>query len=214
MDVNEGTEAYFAGKKSMKIVIIDNGHGEETPGKRSPEGSLREYQWAREVARLLQHKLSERGLNSLLLVQEDADIPLSLRCARANAICKKYGKENVLLVSIHLNAAGNGSKWMNARGWEAYTSPGRTKADMLAECIYEAASKLLPPDTPIRTDFSDGDSDKEARFAILTGTRCPAVLTENLFMDNPEDCEYLMSREGKETIALLHAEAIEKYIKM
>ena len=29
----------------MKI-LIDNGHGENTPGKRSPDGSLREYAYA------------------------------------------------------------------------------------------------------------------------------------------------------------------------
>ena len=33
----------------MKI-LIDNGHGENTPGKRSPDGSLREYAYAREIA--------------------------------------------------------------------------------------------------------------------------------------------------------------------
>ena len=31
----------------MKI-LIDNGHGENTPGKRSPDGKLREYLYARE----------------------------------------------------------------------------------------------------------------------------------------------------------------------
>ena len=31
-------------------VLIDNGHGAETPGKRSPDGRLREYAYTREIA--------------------------------------------------------------------------------------------------------------------------------------------------------------------
>lgn len=33
----------------MKI-LIDNGHGVETPGKRSPDGRLKEYAYTREIA--------------------------------------------------------------------------------------------------------------------------------------------------------------------
>ena len=49
-----------------------------------------------------------------------------------NEVCGRYGTANVVLVSIHCNAAGNGAEWMNARGWSAYTSKGKTKADKLA----------------------------------------------------------------------------------
>ena len=45
------------------------------------------------------------------------------------------------MVSIHCNAAGNGSDWMIARGWEAWTSVGKTKADKLATCLYDAAGR-------------------------------------------------------------------------
>ena len=36
------------------------------------------------------------------------------------------GKSNVILISIHVNAAGNGTKWLNATGWSCYTSKGQT----------------------------------------------------------------------------------------
>ena len=39
------------------IVILDNGHGSNTPGKRSPNGVLREYAYTREIARLIKEKL-------------------------------------------------------------------------------------------------------------------------------------------------------------
>lgn len=34
-------------------VLLDNGHGAETPGKRSPDGRLREYAYTREIAILV-----------------------------------------------------------------------------------------------------------------------------------------------------------------
>ena len=38
----------------MKI-LIDNGHGVETPGKRSPDGRFREYAYNRLIARAIVH---------------------------------------------------------------------------------------------------------------------------------------------------------------
>ena len=60
--------------------------------------------------------------------------------------------------------------------------------------------------------MTDGDEDYEARFAVLTGTRCAAVLTENMFQDNKSDVEWLLSDEGKRAIVRLHVEGIINYI--
>lgn len=48
---------------------------------------------------------------------------------------------------------------------------------------------------------------------ILKNTSCPAVLTENGFMDCKEECDYLLSEKGKQDFVDLHVAAIEKYIK-
>ena len=48
---------------------------------------------------------------------------------------------------------------------------------------------------------------------ILKNSNCPAVLTENGFMDNKEECKYLLSEEGQEQYVALHVAAITKYIK-
>ena len=108
----------------------------------------------------------------------------------------------MLLVSVHCNAAGNG-QWMTARGWSAYTTPGHTKSDILAESLYTAAAKIINGQH-FRTDRSDGDSDIEERFYILKNTNCAAVLTENLFQDNKEDVSFLLSDLGKSAIIELH----------
>lgn len=193
----------------MKI-LIDNGHGVDTAGKRSPDGSLREYKYAREIAEKVVSELKKRGFDAERIVTEENDISLSERCRRVKSICDRVGTKNVILVSIHCNAAGNGSQWMNARGWEAWTSVGQTAADKMADCLYKAAEET---DFKIRKDTTDGDPDKEGHLYILKHTKCPAVLTENLFQDNKEDVAFLLSEAGKETIVSLHVKGIINYLK-
>lgn len=195
----------------MKI-LIDNGHGENTAGKRSPDGRLREYRYCREIAEEVVRQLKSQGYDAEQIVTENADISLGERCNRVNAWCDRLGAKNVCLVSIHNNAAGSGAAWMNARGWEAWTSKGQTQGDRLADCLYDAAQKYLPAGTKIRTDMTDGDRDKESNFTILYRSKCPACLTENLFQDNREDVDFLLSERGRAAIVRLHVEGIKAYV--
>ena len=195
----------------MKI-LIDNGHGLMTAGKRSPDGQFREAFYNREIARRVVADLRDRGLDAELLVPEDDDISLAERVRRINAACFLLGKQNVILVSIHVNAAGNGSKWLNATGWSVYTCKGQTESDKLAECLCQAAIKNFPG-RRIRTDMSDGDMDWEEGFCILRKSLCPAVLTENFFMDSRSDLEYLQSRAGKQAVVDTHVEGIVEWLE-
>ena len=194
----------------MKI-FIDNGHGLMTAGKCSPDGQFREAFYNREIARRVVAHLRDRGLDAELLVPEDDDISLIERVRRVNAACFLLGKQNVILVSIHVNAAGNGSKWLNATGWSVYTCKEQTESDKLAECLCLAAIKNFPG-RRIRTEMSDGDMDWEEGFYILRKTLCPAVLTENFFMDSQSYLEYLQRRAGKQAIIDTHIEGIVEYI--
>ena len=195
----------------MKI-LIDNGHGIQTKGKRSPDGKLLEYAYTREIARQIVTTLKARGYDSELLVPEDDDIPLSERVRRTNAHCQALGKSNVILISIHVNAAGDGTKWMNATGWSCYTCKGLTESDKLADCLYQAAIKNFPGKR-IRTDYSDNDPDWEENFYLLRKTLCVAVLSENFFMDSHSDLEYLQSEAGKQYVVNTHVEGIIKYLE-
>ena len=76
-----------------------------------------------------------RILDEELLVPEDDDIPLSGRVGHISAHCLTLGKKNVIVASIHVNAAGNGTKWLNATGWSVFTCSGQTESDRLAECL-------------------------------------------------------------------------------
>lgn len=193
----------------MKI-LIDNGHGVNTPGKCSPDGKYREWAWSREIAQMIVDELVRRGYDARRIVTETTDISLTERARRVNTICSQVGTANVLLVSIHSNAAGNG-QWMSAQGWCAYTSRGNTKADVLANCIYAAAQRNFIGHK-LRTDYSDGDPDWEAGFAVLTKTKCPAVLTENFFHDNREDVAFITSSAGKQAVVKTHVEGIIAYV--
>ena len=67
--------------------------------------------------------------------------PLAERYRRANTYSQALGKENVILVSIHANAFGNGREWTKARGWSVYTGKGQTRADLLADDLARVAMK-------------------------------------------------------------------------
>ena len=97
------------------MILMDSGHGENTPGKRSPDGKFREYLYAREVAQEVQRELVKMGIDCELLVRESLDVSLSERVRRVNEYCKEYGAKNVALISIHVNAAGDGIEWAATR---------------------------------------------------------------------------------------------------
>ena len=194
----------------MKI-LIDNGHGQFTAGKRSPDGEFREYYYNRIVARRVTSRLKELVYDAELLVPEDDDISLTERCRRVNAWCLLHGKNNAICISIHFNAHGNGHEWTKASEWSIYTSKGNTAADELATAIAEAAKTNLPA-MRMRADFSDGDIDFEEDFKILRGTLCACVLSENGFMTNEKECRWLQTEEALSALVKTHVEGIVNYL--
>ena len=152
----------------MKI-LIDNGHGIDTKGKRSPDGRLLEYAQNRLLAGRIVSALQAPDHDAELLVPEEKDFSLFQRCDRVHRFCYALGKQNVILVSIHCNAAGKGDRWYNATGWCAYTTRGNTRADALATSLYTAAQSHLPGHR-LRTDYTDADPDLESDFYLLRHT--------------------------------------------
>lgn len=192
----------------MKI-LIDNGHGEETPGKCSPDGRLREYAWCREVARMVSRELSLRGFDAILITPENSDTPLNERVRKVNAWCSKLGANNVVLVSLHNNAAGADGKWHSARGFSVFVGKNASaNSKRLAGMFTDRAGKmkLMGNRAVPKEKYWVGN------FAIVRDTKCPAVLTENLFQDNKEDVAWLLSDAGKAAAAQLHVESIVEYV--
>ena len=215
-------------------VILGTAHGKNVAGKRSPDGIFEEWQYSREIVERLREELAKReDLVDVFVDIPSAEVPLpqqaelTRRVRYVNQLCAHRHTERCIYVSIHVDAASSG-EWKNAGGWTAYTSPGRTRSDILATYLYEAAEKHLAGyaakmeegkkngqygsnQKPFRKDTTDGDPDKEARFYVLVRTKCAAVLTENLFQDNKADVAFLTSEEGKKAIVALHKEAIMRF---
>lgn len=189
-------------------VILDNGHGKETPGKRSPlwpDGTqLFEWEFNRDIVRRICSLLDTDGIRYDCLVPEETDISLKERCLRANILHDMTGGD-CFLISVHGNAGGGA-------GWECYTSPGQTRADDIATALCRMFEREFGGQCRMRFDNSDGDPDKEQDFYILRNTKCPAVLTENFFMDTPADCKLMMSEDGRQRIAEAHYWAIKKIL--
>lgn len=198
---------------NKNLWLFDNGHGGiidgvyQTPGKRSPvwpDGTqLFEGEFNRAIVKRLMTLCDEQDIDYLNLVPEESDIPRSERIQRANEIYKRYKK--CIYLSIHANAGGG-------RGWEVYTSLGETKSDRIASVFFDTIKKEFGQIT-MRCDYSDGDPDKEKpQFDVLVYTHMPAILTENFFMDNFDECKnYLMSETGRDRIALAHFNTIMKF---
>ena len=218
-----------------KIIILGTAHGVNVGGKCSPDKKFREYKYSREIIKQLKAELEAEGYKVFVDMEGD-EVPgnqsneLEQRCIIVNQLCRQYGPANCIYVSIHVNAAGSEGKWMNAGGWCAYTSRGKTKADALATKLYEAAQVELADyaktleagkktgvysekQRALRTDYSDGDPDQESNFYVLAHTSCPAVLTENMFQDNKADVAFLESEKGRKAIVALHNKGIINYIK-
>lgn len=212
------------------VVCLDNGHGKATPGKASPctlhenlepKIYLKEYDFNRRLANKVKELLEVMGADVYMVCPEvEGDISLSARAARANKYKVHYknsGKAGkFIFVSIHGNAFGEGDKWYpGTDGWSVWTTKGQNTSDLLATCLWEAADEILKPmGRRIRKEMSDGDPDWESDFTVIKKASMPAVLTENFFYTDPEDCKFMSSEAGLNAMARVHAEGIVRFAKM
>ena len=205
----------------LKMILIDAGHGGilngiyQTLGKRSPIWDDGSQYYEGVGNRMIRHELSKyldllrgAGIRYEYVNKGQRDMPLYLRVRYINSIARKYRYDEVLLISIH----SNGYKDKKAHGWSCYTTPGDTMSDKYAEVLYEKMEEQFPEER-MRTDYSDGDKDKEAYFKLLKSTICPAILSENFFHTNEHECrDILMCRQGRSKIALAHFNMIKEFI--
>ena len=204
---------------------------------------LLEWELNRDLARRTQALLSATDADVRLLVPEDDDIPLRIRLQRATTLCNEHRARGGifaqrLLVSIHANASTDGSLQCKAplatpchdcnepcdlrhtpRGWECFANGGRASSRQLGELFLAFALRMLPQDIPVRASQGDLRKHPEGhvkseQFYMLKQPPCVTLLTENLFMDNPKDCALLLSDNGRELLAQLHATAISEYLEI
>lgn len=217
-------EENMINEKRNVVICLDNGHGNDTPGKCSPwtackvppELPFREYAYCREIVRRLAPILEKEGFTVYIVTPEENDIGLSVRGVRINKIVAESAVKGMhtISISIHNNAAGMGRQWKEAYGWSVWTTRGQNNSDVLAQCLFDAAEEILPPlGQKSRHDRSDGDDDYEDNFAMCRIPNCPAVLTENMFQDCIKEVQFLLTEEGKNAIVEIHHRGILKFVE-
>ena len=188
----------------MKIVI-DPGHAGRNidPGAVNGTTGLQEADVALMISRLVENYLSNVGYEVKLTrtewEQAETD-DLSYRTTLVN----DWGAD--IFISLHCNSAANRS----AEGYEVWTSPGDTQGDKLATCIYGQIAAEFP-DRAGRTDYSDGDPDKESRFYVLIHTDAPACLVEMAFISNDEEAILLVDTAWQDRYARAITRGVTDY---
>lgn len=171
----------------MKIAI-DAGHGPQTPGKRCPDDSMREFSYNSVVARYVHAGLQEyEGVQTLFTHADDGsrDVPLKERTDAA----KKWGAD--LLVSIHANAMGSG--WSSARGIETFTYTSRAAS---AVALATAVQRQLIKATGL---YDRGV--KAENFHMVREAKAVSILVECGFMTNKEEAALLKSDDYRRKCA-------------
>lgn len=181
------------------LIALSNGHGINTPGKRTPkfkDGSfMHEYEFNSAVVKYLDILLKNNGFDTLLVSPTDEDIPLKQRTDLAN-------DNNVdLFISVHVNAYGSGD-WNNTGGIETYVYKFGGEAEKLARLVHKNLLKGTPlPDRKV----------KEANFHVLRETKMPAILVECGFMTNEKEAKLLISDKYRQECAEEIAQGICEY---
>lgn len=191
---------------------LDNGHGSRTPGKRSPQlpdgRVFYEFEFNRDIVRRIKEQLDLIGISYFIVVSEvefgDTKEELEERVRRANDHVTELPK---IFVSIHSNAAQTiiGS-WCHpdvsgVETWHYYESYNSRK---IAAIFQEEIVKA--------TGWKDRwlKSRPRNQFYVLRHTNMPAILTENGFYNNLEQCLQLMQPDVRQKIADAHVAAILK----
>lgn len=183
----------------MKIAI-DDGHGMETAGKRTPafsDGSvMRENEFNRAVVSYLHDELIRNGFSVVLTAPEDTDISLATRVQRANDAHADY------FISVHANAFGNG--WNDANGVESFVHAlNDAKTTSLARCVQHELVR--------ETGLRDRGVKENPTLYVLRKTTMPAVLCECGFMTNVIEAKLLKSDAYRKKCAVAICRGICSY---
>ncbi len=184
--------------KDKILIALDDRHGANTPGKRTPkfeDGSfMHENEFNSAVVNMLDELLRNNGFNTLLVAPTDKDTPLSERTEAAN-------KNNAdFYMSVHADAYTG--EWNDANGISIFHYPESTEGKKAASIIYEYALQ----GTKLR-----GRGIKTAEFYVLRNTTMPAVLIECGFMDNKREAKLLMSYAYRNECAIEICKGICEY---
>jgi N-acetylmuramoyl-L-alanine amidase len=170
----------------MLKIVLDAGHGPDTPGKRTPDG-MREYEFNSSVAKYVRELLLDYQDVAVKFVHSDSrDVPLDERADAANS----WNAD--AYVSIHANAFGSGG-WNSANGIETYVHTSKPKE---ALSLAQKIQKNLIKNTGL-----SNRGVKAANFQVLRETAMTAILVECGFMTNREEAALLKTNAYRKNCA-------------
>ncbi len=179
------------------VVMLDPGHGAETGGKRSFDGSFREYEFNRDIARRLKILLQNQGIEVLITAEDDKDLSLNDRCVKANR------SDADIFVSLHANAFG--TDWNKVNGWETYIYKNGGVSEQIGKEIQKVSIPMLG---------LANRGVKPSDFFVVKYTDMPAVLIEHGFYTNLEEVEKLKLDEFRQKCAEADAQGIINFFNL
>jgi N-acetylmuramoyl-L-alanine amidase len=174
----------------MPKIVLDAGHGGHDPG--AVANGLKEKDLTLTIVKHIGRMLSEYENAEVHYTRtDDRYLSLEERAAIANKL------KADLLISVHINAGGG-------TGFESYVYNGNVSAATIAyqNVIHAEIMKAIG-------NVKDRGK-KRANYAVLRETNMPAILTENLFIDNRNDAAKLKSEQFLLQVAHGHVQGIVK----
>ena len=198
-----GTEPGKGETPMCKKVMLDPGHGIETAGKRSPDGTYLEHEFNLDMAQRLKAQLERHGVSVILTRNTEHDVSLADRVAISNAANPD------LFVSLHSNASGDGTAWTSPDGYGIYTSAAEETAER-----NKAAKAILARAREAGVSLWGEGLHHDISLYVLKNTVAPAVLIEHGFHTNRVETEKLKSAAYRDLLAAVDAKGILDYLGM
>ena len=185
-----------------RLIALDDGHGMNTPGKRTPTINgrvIHENEFNREVVNYLSIELKRCGFNTLMVAPGDNDISLASRVNLANA------KNADAYISIHFDAFDGRFDGNDPEGLTVHVYPSSANSKKLGNAILN--------------HLKGGTSQqnrgvKESNFYVLRRTKMIAILSENGFMDNKREAMLMLDTNFQKEVAREHAQGVCDYFNV
>ncbi|MFZ5649061.1 MAG: N-acetylmuramoyl-L-alanine amidase [Bacillota bacterium] len=178
----------------LKTIIVDPGHGGADPGAVAPD--MYEKDLNLKISKKIVNELLPYECQVRLTRKSDLYVGLAARAEFANSLNADF------FVSVHANAGGG-------TGFESFihwTAPDLTR--QYQDIVHSSITAYLD---------SFGITDrgrKRADFAVLRLTKMPALLLENLFIDNSRDTAFLTSEPFVAGLSYAIAKGIAETLKL